>query len=181
MGVKEASNSGYAGEAPVHDSFQNLGECLNENNNSEGGGGVVGGLAGLVKDNAIGPFQGGGWNAYEPKESRLTMKSGAVLVLCFQIVLGIMSGPGANDGDAHPSALSTSRGVRRAGSFKGRRIVLAAPCGSPGKTWLRRALFSSRGVVAPGNSGKHGGGRPIANLLAVYRDCVVAVARNELQ
>jgi len=56
-----------------------------------------------------------------------------------------------------------------------------ALAGSPGKKWLRRALFSSSRAVAPGGCGNQGRGRPKANLFAVQTVCGVAEARKDAQ
>ena len=89
-----------------------------------------------------------------------------------------MSGPGAEDGDERARALLISSAASAGQSVNGSRMELGVLTGSPGKKWSRRALLSSGGVVAPGSSGKRGGGRPTANFFAVHTVCGVAVARN---
>jgi len=46
--VEEASRSGGGGQSDCHYPFEDLRDGLEEDNDAEGGGGVVGGLAGLV-------------------------------------------------------------------------------------------------------------------------------------
>ena len=89
-----------------------------------------------------------------------------------------MSGPGAEEGDEWARALPISSAASAGQSLNGSRTELKDPIGLPGKKWSSRALLSSGGVVAPGNSGKRGGGRPTANLFAVQTVCGVAVAKN---
>jgi len=88
-----------------------------------------------------------------------------------------MSGPGADDGDDLAKALPTSSTARAGQSLNGSRMESKWLAGSPGKKWLRRALLSSSGVVAPGSSGKRGAGRPTANLFPVQTVCGVADAK----
>jgi len=88
-----------------------------------------------------------------------------------------MSGPGADNGDDLARALPTSSTASAGQSLNGSRMESKCLAGSPGKKWLRRALLSSIGVVAPGSSGKPGGGRPKANFFAVHTDCGVAEAK----
>ena len=74
MGVEEVAGSGQEGEAGSGDTFHNLGEGFQEDDHSEGGWRVVGGFARLVKDYAIGSFEGSGvvpileQGAYEASE-----------------------------------------------------------------------------------------------------------------
>jgi len=63
MGVEEASHAGHAREPGVHDPFQDLGEGLEQYYHAEGGGRVLGGLAQLVQDHAVGHLEGGGVEA----------------------------------------------------------------------------------------------------------------------
>jgi len=92
-----------------------------------------------------------------------------------------MSGPGAEDGEERARALPISSAATAGLSLNGSRTELMDLTGSPGKKWLRKALLSSGGVVAPGSSGNLGGGRPTVNLFAVHTVCGVAVAKNEDQ
>jgi len=68
-----------------------------------------------------------------------------------------MSGPGAEDGDELARALPISSASSAGQSLNGSRTELRDLTGSPGKKWLRRALLSSGGVVAPGSAGKYRG------------------------
>jgi len=43
MGVGEADHMGHTSEYACHASFDYYGECLEQNNDPKGGGGVVGG------------------------------------------------------------------------------------------------------------------------------------------
>ena len=85
------------------------------------------------------------------------MRWGAVRCTLFQTELGIVSGPGADDGEERARALLISSGASGRHSLNGSRMVSVNPVGSPGKKWSRRALLSSGGVEAPGRSGKRGG------------------------
>ena len=60
MGVAEATGSGQEGESGGGDTFHNLGEGFQEDDHSEGGWRVVGGFARVVKNYAIGFFEGRG-------------------------------------------------------------------------------------------------------------------------
>jgi len=88
-----------------------------------------------------------------------------------------MSGPGADDGDDRARALTIASAASAGQSLNGSRMESKGLVGSPGKKRFRRALLSSNGVVAPGSSGKRGGGRPTAHFFAVHIVCGVAVAR----
>ena len=98
------------------------------------------------------------------------MMWGATRCTLFHTELGVMSGPGADDGDDRARALLISSVSRAWQSTNGRRMVSLGRGGSPGKKWSRSALLSSSGVLVPGSSGKRGGGRPTANLFAVQTD-----------
>jgi len=78
-----------------------------------------------------------------------------------------MSGPGAEDGEERARALPISSAASAGQSLNRSRTELKDPTGSPGKKWLRRALLSSGGVVAPGRSGNLGGGHPTENFFTV--------------
>ena len=60
VGKEEVAGSGDEGETRGSHPFYNLGEGLQEHYDPEGGGRVVGGLAGFVQDNAVGFFEGRG-------------------------------------------------------------------------------------------------------------------------
>jgi len=57
--VEEPCYPGHLGEAIVHESSQYLREGLEEDNNMEGGGSVIGGLVRLVQDYTVRLFEGG--------------------------------------------------------------------------------------------------------------------------
>jgi len=78
------------------------------------------------------------------------MMWGATRCTLFHTEFGVMSGPGADDGDERARALLISSVSRAWQSAKGRRMVSLGPGGSPGKKWSRSALLSSSGVLAPG-------------------------------
>ena len=59
MRVDKARHTSHTGEAVVHDPFENLGEGPKKHDDAEGGWGVVGGLAWLVQNYAIGFLSGG--------------------------------------------------------------------------------------------------------------------------
>jgi len=109
------------------------------------------------------------------------MRCGATWCTLFQTEFGIASGPVADDWVERARALLTSPGVSGRQSLNGSRIVSESLAGSPRKKWSRSAVLSSGGVEAPGSSGKWGGGRPMANLLAVHTDWGVAEAKKEDQ
>jgi len=88
-----------------------------------------------------------------------------------------MSGPGADESEDLARALRTSSAASAGQSLNGSRMESKGLAGSRGKKWLSRALLSSIGDVAPGSSGKRGGGQPRANFFAVQTVCGVAVAR----
>jgi len=92
-----------------------------------------------------------------------------------------MSGPGADEGEDRANALLISSTARAGQSLNGSRMDATGLRGSPEEKWPRRALLSSRGLEAPGSSGKRGGGPPTANFFAVYTVCGVAEARKENQ
>jgi len=97
----------------------------------------------------------------------------------FYTELGVMSGPGADEGEDSPNSALTSSAARAGHSLNGSRIDTTGLGGSPGKKWPRRALLSSSVIEAPGSSGKRGGARPTANFFAVQTVCSVAEARKE--
>ena len=109
------------------------------------------------------------------------MRWGATRYILFHTELGVLSGLGADDGEERASALRNSSGTRAGQSRNGNSMESTVLAGSPGKKWLRRASFSSSGVVAPGSSGKQGGGRPTANFLAVQTVCGVTEAKKRDQ
>jgi len=109
------------------------------------------------------------------------MRCGARWCTLFQTKLGIASGPGADDGEERARALLTSSGPSGRHSLNGSGMVSENLVGSPGKKWARSALLSSGGAEPPGSSGKRGGGRQKANLLAVHPVGGVAVAKKEDQ
>ena len=51
--VEEANTSGNGGETGDDNPFQDFGNGLKEDYNTEGGGRVVGGLAGFVEDHPV--------------------------------------------------------------------------------------------------------------------------------
>jgi len=55
--VEEASRPSDGGQSDRHYLREDLGDGLEEDNDAEGGGGVVGGLARLVQDHPIGGFE----------------------------------------------------------------------------------------------------------------------------
>jgi len=59
--VEEALGPSDGRQPDRHHSFEDLGDGFEEDDDAEGGGGVVGGLARFVQDNSIGGFQGRGW------------------------------------------------------------------------------------------------------------------------
>jgi len=109
------------------------------------------------------------------------MMWGATRCTLFHTELGVMSGPGADDGDDRARARPTSSAPKSWQSANGKRMVSLGPGGSPGKKWSRSALLSSLGVLAPGSSGNRGGGRPTANFCAAQTDWGVADTRKEDQ
>jgi len=109
------------------------------------------------------------------------MMCGAVLLIVLHTEFGMVSGPEADDGEEHARAHSISVATSSGHSLNGRRMEAVGARGASGKKRYRRALFSLSGAEAPGSSGKRGGGRLIANFLAVHTVCGVAVARKELQ
>jgi len=72
------------------------------------------------------------------------MMWGATRCTLFHTELGVMSGPGADDGDDRARALLISSASKPWQSANGRRMVSLGPEGSPGKKWSRRALLSAR-------------------------------------
>ena len=127
-------------------------------------------------------LRAGGWKPWATSGARRSwIRCGATRCILFHTELGIMSGPGADDGEDWARALPTSSAARAGQSVNGSRMESTGLSGSPGKKWLRRALLSSTGVTAPGSSGKRGGGRPTANFFAVQIVCGVAVARKAAQ
>ena len=91
-----------------------------------------------------------------------------------------MSGHGADDGEERARALSTSAATSVGHFLNRRRMNAVGAREAPGKKRSRRTLLSSSGEEATGISRKRGGGRPIANFLAVHTVCGVADARKEL-
>jgi len=97
--VKEAGVPGNGGEAGGDYSFQDLGDSLEEDNNSEGSRGVVGLFARLVKDDPISFLQGGGVVAKTEKgceEGHQNARGGTVNR--FPNRLGDAIGPGGRGG-----------------------------------------------------------------------------------
>jgi len=99
----------------------------------------------------------------------------------FQTELGVLSGPGANEGDEWANALLISAASGSRWSLKGRRIVWGTSTGLHGKKCSSRAVLSSSGAETLGSSGKRGGGRPMPNCFAVQTVWGVAVVRNAHQ
>lgn len=92
---------------------------------------------------------------------------GTALLIVFQIELGVLSWPGAEDREDRASAREISASESSRASLKGRRMVSRSEAGWHVKKWLRRARFSSLGVEESMRTGKRGGRRPIANSFAV--------------
>jgi len=82
------------------------------------------------------------------------MRWGATRRIRLQTELGVLSGPGADEGEDWARALTTSSAASARQSLNGSRMVWKDLVGSPGKKWHRSALLSSIGVEAPGSSGK---------------------------
>jgi len=95
---------------------------------------------------------------------------GATRCTLFHTELGVMSGPGADDGDNRARALLISSASRAWQLAKGRMMVSLVLGGSPGKKWSSSALLRSLGMLAPGSSGKRGGWHPTANFCAAQTD-----------
>jgi len=60
VAVKETGMSGDGREPRGNNSLKNLRDGLEEDDNAKGEGGIIGGFAGFVEDNAVGFFHGGG-------------------------------------------------------------------------------------------------------------------------
>ena len=123
-------------------------------------------------------LRAGGWKPWATSGARRSwIRCGVTRCTFFQTELGVMSGPGAEDGDERARARLISSAANTGQSVNRSRMELGVLTGLPGKKWSSKALLSSGGVVAPGSSGK-GGGRPTANFFTVQTVCGVAVARN---
>ena len=119
-----------------------------------------------------------GWKPWATRGARRPwIRWGATLFILFHTELGVMSGPGADEGEDLARALLISSAASARQSLNGSRMESKGLAGSPGKKWLSRAVLSSIGDVVPGSSGNLGGGRPTANFFAVQTICGVAVAR----
>jgi len=55
--VEEASRPSDGGQSDLHYPFEDLPDGLEEDNDAEGGGGVVAGLSSLVQDHLVGGFK----------------------------------------------------------------------------------------------------------------------------
>ena len=140
------------------------------------------GLPGLSRTMPSALLRVRGWEPYATRgASRLRIRWGATRCTLFQTELGVMSGPGADDGEERASALLISSVDSGGQSLNGSKTVSTNRGDSPEKKWLRSARFSSGGVVAPGSSGNRGGGRPTASFLAVHTVWGVAEATKEDQ
>jgi len=71
------------------------------------------------------------WDRRGARRSRI--RFGATLLMRFQPELGLMSGPGADQGEEQAKALSTSDASSAATSQKGRRMVWGSSIGQNGK------------------------------------------------
>ena len=140
------------------------------------------GFPGLSRTMPSAILRAGGWKPWATSGARRSrIRWGATRVILFHTELGVLSGPEADDGEERASAQPTSSVVKAGQSLNGRRMESVVLTGLPGKKWLRRALFSSNGVVAPGSPGKRGGGGPTANLFAVQTVSGVAEAKKSDQ
>ena len=70
MGVEKARYPGHAREAAVHNHFKDFRECLDENNDEEGGAQIVPWLAWFIMNNAICLFQRWGVEAVAEKRGK---------------------------------------------------------------------------------------------------------------
>ena len=157
--MKEAGEPGAGGEAGGDYPFQDLGDSLEEDNNSEWGRRVVGLLARFVEDNPIRFLQGGRVVA-KKEEGRKEGHQNAWgdTMNRFPNRIGETIGPGAEEGEHLRRDRETSSLVSSGQSPKGRRIDGKGAQGRGGKKWYRRAWFISSGDKAPGRLGSEGRG-----------------------
>ena len=118
--VEEGTGPGNEGKARGGDAFHDLGEGLKEDNNPEGGGGVIGGLAWLVQDDAVGFLEGRGVVPVLKYRADQTREEGGTrLVDSFPDIVGYgvraRGGQTGRFGEGSGDLLPTDREVIRVG------------------------------------------------------------------
>jgi len=169
VGVDQAHYPGHAGEATIHNPFKDLREGLEMNNKVEGGERIIAWLARLVQHNALCFFQRGGLETVglTGAEKVEDVVRSHFVDANPQSELGVLSGPGAYEGDEQAKAQSICDASSARRLLNVRSMVWASLTALLGQKGSNRAALSSSGVEPRGSSGKWGGGRPMANLFAV--------------
>ena len=83
-----------------------------------------------------------------------------ILLTCYQVELGIPSGPGAEVGEHLERAAAISSVVRGGTNWCGLSLGGGEKGSLGGKKWSRRTSFICHGVLAPGREGKRSWARP---------------------
>ena len=107
--------------------------------------------------------------------------SGAMRGRDFQTEYGMVSGPGAEEGEHFVKGAEISSVVRGVQSAKGQRMEGRGPGGWGGKKWLSRASLIWMRVVASGREGKRGASLPSDSFFTVHMVSRVAEAQRDLQ
>jgi len=152
--VEEALSSSDGGQSDRHDSFEDFRNGFEEDDDAEGGRGVVGGLARLLHDYPVGGFKGGGVLIKSPQGGEeFEYDRGVDEVDYFPHGVGDPIRPRAEEGDDLERASLISSSVRGVAEGFLCRRPLPGRGSLGGKKWFRSALLIATRSEGSGREG----------------------------